>query len=137
VRITTVHFHSPFTHSPFATCQGDFNDANIVLNEDCTEVAGVIDFGDAVHTLMVNDLAIAMAYSCVSSFGKQHPVEAAAAVYAGYLSVASLTAEERSLVCTLTACRLAISYTLGMFSYAQDPTNQYLLFHAGAVVHLQ
>jgi Ser/Thr protein kinase RdoA (MazF antagonist) len=90
----------------------------------------VIDFGDSVHTLLVNDLAIAMAYSMVSSFGKKKPLEAAAAVYAGYRSVASLQPNEVQVICTLTACRLAISFTIGMFSYSEDPANEYLLFHA-------
>ena len=60
--------------------QADFNDANIVLNEEQSDIGGVIDFGDTVNSLLVNDLAIAMAYSMVSTFGKKYPLEAAAAV---------------------------------------------------------
>lgn len=43
--------------------QGDFNDANIVLTPDFQEVAGLLDFGDAAKSWVVNDVAIAMAYA--------------------------------------------------------------------------
>ena len=41
--------------------------AAIVLLQD---VAGVIDFGDAAHTWVVNDVAIAMAYAMLSPLAK-------------------------------------------------------------------
>lgn len=50
--------------------QGDFNDANIVLTPDRQDVTGVIDFGDAAHTWIVNDVAIAMAYAMLSPLAK-------------------------------------------------------------------
>ena len=43
--------------------QGDFNDANIILQGGA--VNAVIDFGDAVYSWRVNDVAIAMAYVMV------------------------------------------------------------------------
>ena len=43
--------------------QGDFNDANIILQGGA--VNAVLDFGDAVHSWRVNDVAIAMAYVMV------------------------------------------------------------------------
>ena len=35
-----------------------------------------------------------------------------------------------ALLRVLTACRLACSYSVGMFSFSKDPTNAYLLHHA-------
>lgn len=40
---------------------GDFNDANILMAEDGSRVAGVLDLGDMVYSSVVNDVAIAMA----------------------------------------------------------------------------
>ena len=79
---------------------------------------------------LVNDVAIAMAYSTVNKFGQTHPLEAAAAVFQGYSAKRTLTAEEMQALPILVACRLAISTTLGNFSIAKDPDNEYLHLHA-------
>ena len=57
-------------------------------------------------------------------------MDAAAAFYGGFASKITLSTAEKSVLHTLVACRLAISYTYGMFSYSMDPTNEYLLLHA-------
>jgi Ser/Thr protein kinase RdoA (MazF antagonist) len=41
----------------------DFNDANIIVNEDATDVSGVIDFGDSLYSCRVYDIAIGVAYA--------------------------------------------------------------------------
>ena len=46
--------------------QADFNDANIILPGKPGGPLGVIDFGDIVHSWVVNDIAIATAYATVS-----------------------------------------------------------------------
>ena len=46
--------------------QADFNDANIILPGKPGGPLGVIDFGDIVHSWVVNDIAIAAAYATVS-----------------------------------------------------------------------
>jgi hypothetical protein len=67
-------------------------DANVILAPSSTAenpaVVGVIDFGDCVHTWRVNELAIGMAYSMVSSWGKEegNHIHAAGALLRGYLS---------------------------------------------------
>ena len=77
---------------PRAVIMGDFNDANIILDSMSTaerpRVSGVIDFGDAVHTWRINELAIGMAYSMVGSWGKRdgHHLRAAQAFFRGYRS---------------------------------------------------
>ena len=98
-------------------------------------VSGVIDFGDAVHTWRINELAIGMAYSMVGSWGKRdgHHLRAAQAFFRGYRSSSTspqLDPTEIRLLPVLIACRLATSYTFGMYSYSQDPSNEYLLLHA-------
>lgn len=61
---------APFTWRALLSSQGDFNDANIVVTPDRQDVTGIIDFGDATHTWLVNDVAIAMAYAMLSPLAK-------------------------------------------------------------------
>lgn len=130
---------------PFSVLQADYNDANIILDDGLGEmdeedrdraiqkkrqkwsVGGVIDFGDVVYSATVNDLAIGMAYHML---GHEDPIGAAASLYSGYCSKRQLLPAEQKALHTLVACRLAISVTNGAFSVAQEPENEYLLFHA-------
>jgi len=108
----------------------DFNDANFLLDGDFC-VSGVIDFGDSVESWTILDLSVAMAYSMLNAFGKHNrSLSAASAVLRGYQSVRPLTNDERSHLPLLIACRLSCSATLGAYSYAQNPGNEYLLLHA-------
>jgi len=125
--------------------QADFNDANIIIRsgEDGTpHPAGVIDFGDSVVSWRVNDVAIAMAYVmvCVSNSenkrsGLEHSVHpeamlAAAHFLAGFEAAYPLLPIEHAMVWKLAACRLATSATMGWYSWALDPANEYLKYHA-------
>lgn len=108
----------------------DFNDANFLLGDDFC-VSGVIDFGDSVESWTILDLSVAMAYAMLNAFGKHHrSLAAAAAVLRGYNSIRSIGPEERRHLPLLIACRLSCSATLGAYSYAQNPGNEYLLMHA-------
>lgn len=135
---------------PWQVLHADFNNANIILNEAEEvgiselrwEIAGVLDVGDMVYSPRVNDLAIGIAYMLIASVTEPEdptsrrvtrpldPIEAAAAFYGGYASCTPLTIAEKQVLHTLVACRLAISFTFGMYSFSQDPTNEYLLMHA-------
>jgi len=111
---------------------GDWNDANIIVDPlHPSLVLGAIDFGDSLWTWKINDVAIAMAYAAVSAFGKTHPVHAAALLLRGFVSTASsLPPSEARHLLILACARLSISVTLGSFSFAQNPENEYLLIHA-------
>lgn len=79
----------------------------------------------------VLDLSVAMAYSMLSTYATPNRgISAAAAFLRGYSSVCTLTAEEKSHLVLLIACRLSCSVTLGAYSYKQSPGNEYLLLHA-------
>lgn len=109
--------------------QADFNDANIIVQDG--KLAGVIDFGDMVYSARVNDVAIALAYAMLTSYGRDSsPLMAACAFLQGFAQHYTLQAVEIELLYTLISCRLATSVTLGLYSYMQQPENQYLLLHA-------
>ena len=127
--------------------QSDFSCTNIVLSDDMSSVHGVIDFGDAVYSLLVNDVAIAMAYAVVEGarqaqkagaldgFDSAEVLTICSAFSEGYTSCNALTRDERSVLLLLIACRLSMSVTLGAYSFAQDPTNEYLLLYAKSGWH--
>lgn len=72
-----------------------------------------------------------MAYSMLNAYGKhKRSLSAAAAMLRGYNSVRPLSPAEREDLPLLIACRLSCSATLGAYSYAQNPGNEYLLLHA-------
>jgi len=108
--------------------QADFNDANVIVGKD--DQLGVIDFGDIVHTWVINEVAIGCAYATVSSYGKDNPLGAAAALLRGAAKTFKLSDEEIGNIRLLAACRLAISVTLGAYSYQKQPECKYLLLHA-------
>jgi inosine triphosphate pyrophosphatase len=79
----------------------------------------------------VLDVAVGMAYSMMSSYGKKNrSLSAAAGFLRGYNATYPLTELERTHLPLLMACRLACSVTLGAYAYQQNPLNKYLLFHA-------
>ena len=76
-------------------------------------------------------MTVAMAYAMLSTYAKANGgISAAAAVLRGFHTEYPLTSVEKKHLALLVACRLACSVTLGAYSYQQNPSNTYLLFHA-------
>ena len=72
-----------------------------------------------------------MAYAMLNAYGKHNrSLSAASAMLRGYNGIRPLTDQERRDLPLLIACRLSCSATLGAYSYAQNPGNEYLLLHA-------
>jgi hydroxylysine kinase len=121
------------------TCvlQSDMNDRNVVVMPDGN--LGLIDFGDMVHSWLVNELAIALAYTIIPNMSHDGGsgelddrawLRPCAALFTGYMSGLALTQSEVELLYALTKARVATSCTLGAYSASLDPTNAYLLIHA-------
>src|SRR5262249_958102 len=78
-----------FSRLRSSTIHNDANDYNVLVNpsgdlfERGQHVVGLIDFGDIVHSYMVGDLAVAIAYAVL---GKRDPLQVAARLVAGYHS---------------------------------------------------
>ena len=116
---------------PSSVVMGDCNDANVIVTEDePREVAGLIDFSDAVSTWRVNEIAIAMAYALLTSMGKTHPHLALGALLAGFVSVQPLTKTELAVLPILIQVRLSISVMIGACAISKEPDNEYLKLHA-------
>ncbi|MEM7510732.1 MAG: phosphotransferase, partial [Bacteroidota bacterium] len=89
----------------------NYNDAhmhNVLVQKTETgpEVAGVIDFGDALYTHTINELAIACAYACM---GKEEPLVAALEMVRGYHEVFPLENSELRVLYYQIASRLLLT----------------------------
>ncbi len=90
---------------------GDANDHNVLLGpprEEPRRVAGLLDFGDMHHGLLVAEPAVASAYALL---GEPDPLAAACAVVAGYHEALPLEEHEIALLPALIGTRLATSVT--------------------------
>lgn len=103
----------------------DSNDYNVLVQGtgEAVAVPGVIDFGDAVYTNIVNELAVALAYAMMH---KPDPMEAAVPVVRGYHSQFPLEEKEIEVLFPLVMTRLLISVTCSAINLAEHPDNVYL-----------
>jgi 4-aminobutyrate aminotransferase-like enzyme/murein DD-endopeptidase MepM/ murein hydrolase activator NlpD len=104
----------------------DANDNNILVSTDLIdpEVLAIIDYGDAVFSSLVNDLAVAIAYAVMD---KPDPLAAALPILRGYHASFPLQEAELEALHTLVAMRLVISVTKSAINKRQEPDNLYLL----------
>src|SRR6266481_701763 len=90
---------------------GDANDHNVLVSDPWPQprkIAGLIDFGDMHYGITASEAAIAAAYGVL---GKEAPLQAAAAIVAGYHSTFPLDEMEVSVLFALIGARLAVSVT--------------------------
>ena len=104
----------------------DANDNNVIVTDDLInpEVKAIIDFGDAIYTPIINDLAITIAYAIM------HQPDALAAslpVIKGYHQAFPLQEDELAILHTLVAMRLIISVIKSAISRTKEPDNKYLI----------
>ncbi|WP_116124687.1 aminotransferase class III-fold pyridoxal phosphate-dependent enzyme [Lewinella sp. IMCC34183] len=104
--------------------QVNYNDAhesNLLTEEG--RVTGVIDFGDAVVTATVCEVAIACAYA---GMGTADPLGAMREVVAGYCEIRPLLPAEADALCTLIGARLVLTVTAAAENRQRHPENAYL-----------
>ncbi|TNC25333.1 aminotransferase class III-fold pyridoxal phosphate-dependent enzyme [Amycolatopsis alkalitolerans] len=100
-----------FGELPAGVVHHDINDFNVLAEPgDGGEwrLSGVLDVGDALHTIRVAEVAIAVAYAMLR---KEDPLAAAVAVVAGFHSVVPLTESELAVIFPLAAARLCVNAT--------------------------
>ena len=109
-----------------AVVHNDANDNNIIVSQDLIHpiVVSVIDFGDAVYTQIINDVAIACTYAIM---GHNDPLEAALPIVNGYHNEFPLQESELEYLYLAIAMRLVISVTKSALNKKEEPDNSYLL----------
>lgn len=105
---------------------GDANDYNVLVRDGL--VAGVIDFGDIVHSAVVCDLAIAAAYAMLDKF---RPLDAAAIIVRAYHEHFPLTGAELDALYPLIAARLCMSLCYAAYNARTKSGDSYQQVTAG------
>ena len=99
---------------------GDANDHNVLAERE--RMTGLLDFGDTVHTAVVCELAVALAYAML---GERDPLAAAGVVIRGYHRHNPLTVAEQAALPALVRVRLAASLCYAAHNKIRNPDDAY------------
>ncbi len=103
---------------------GDANDNNLLVDGPLgRRITGLIDFGDAIHSATIGELAVTCAYALL---GEAAPIEVAGKIAAAYHHVYPLQSEELDLLFDLIAMRLVTSVTISASRRERAKENAYL-----------
>ena len=103
----------------------DPNDNNIIVSDNILNprAKAAIDYGDAIYTQTINDLAILCAYGVM---GHNDPLNASLSLIKGYHSTFPLEEIELQHLYSAIAMRLVIIVTRAAMSKIEEPDNEYL-----------
>ena len=105
---------------------GDANDHNVLVRSGA--VAGVIDFGDSLHSAVVGDVAIAIAYAMLD---QPQPLAAAAIILRAYHARFPLQRAEIDVVYALICARLCMSLCIAAYNAQAKSGDAYQQVTAG------
>jgi 4-aminobutyrate aminotransferase-like enzyme/Ser/Thr protein kinase RdoA (MazF antagonist) len=107
----------------------DANDNNIIVTEDLEnpKVKSIIDFGDAIYSQIINDVAVSCSYAIMDH---NDPLNATIPIISGYHASFPLEEKELKHLYNAIAMRLVISYTASMINQKKEPDNAYLQISA-------
>lgn len=125
---------------PRQLIHGDANDHNLLVGCGAARradrvgrfepdrVTGILDFGDALVSSRVNDLAIALAYALSASrrHAPRDPVAAVLPMVAAYHAESPLQEVELAALFPKALLRLAVSVVRSAIARAAEPGNDYL-----------
>ena len=106
---------------PRSVIHSDMNDGNVIVHSG--HVSGVIDFGDAVYSWSVADLAIAIAYAVLE---QNDPLSLAATMAAACHGESPLAGNELEVLFGLVCLRLCASAVIACEQQQQRPDDPYL-----------
>ena len=119
-------FQNEYQNLRKGVVHNDANDNNVIVTNDFVnpKAKAIIDYGDAIYTPIINDLAIAAAYAIMH---KPDALAAAVVIVKGYNSKFPLQDKELKFLFNLIAMRLIISVTKSAINKQKEPDNNYLL----------
>ena len=120
---------------PRGVIHGDANDHNLLVSDDADRprLAGVIDFGDCLRSVVISELGISLAYLM---HDRDDPFADARHLIAGYHGLRPLNRLERELLPDLVRARICSSVLFAARGLALDPTNDYLQISAAPMWRL-
>ncbi|UAM97072.1 aminotransferase class III-fold pyridoxal phosphate-dependent enzyme [Polaribacter litorisediminis] len=119
-------FQKEYQNLRKSVVHNDANDNNVLVSGDLIhpKVTAIIDFGDAIKTQIINDVAITCCYAMMHH---TDPLEASLPIIKGYHSKFPLAEKELEFLYVLIAMRLVISVTKSAINKIEHPENEYLL----------
>ena len=105
-----------------AVIHNDGNDRNVIINKN-NRAHGVIDFGDMVHTYIICESAVCLAYLVINN---PDPINLTAELIKAYQNVFPLTELEVSVIIYFICLRLCISVTMAAYRKQLFPDNKYI-----------
>ncbi len=126
-KVLAEYFFSLIRGAEFSTLRhsvnhNDAHEHNLLVGAD-GRICGVLDFGDAVYTATVCELAIACAYA---GMGQPDPLGTMRQLVAGYHSVFPLEEDEVDALFPLIIARLLLTVTTAAVNAHRHPDNAYL-----------
>ena len=114
-----------YKNLPKSVIHNDANDHNLIVSNNLKdpEVLAVIDYGDAIYSQTINDLAVTCAYGIME---QNDPLSAALAIVHGYDQGRKLSEEELLYLYDCIAMRLVITVTKSALNKIKEPDNVYL-----------
>jgi Ser/Thr protein kinase RdoA (MazF antagonist) len=111
---------------PAQVCHNDLNSNNVLVDAKRSEaVTGVLDFGDAIHTAMIADVAVGAAYNLGNG---DDLLRGAAEFVSGFRMVRDLAPEELAVLPRLILARLAVRIIITEWRARHRPHNrEYIL----------
>ena len=101
----------------------DANDHNVLVDDDGSSVSGLLDLGDSIWSVVVNELAVAAAYAALDTADPHGTIDA---IRGGFETALPLDDVERRILVELVALRLATSVALSAHQARLDPGDPYL-----------
>lgn len=111
---------------PAQVCHNDFNSNNVLVDpSDPETITGVLDFGDAIHTAAIADVAVGAAYNLGEG---DDLLRGAAAFVSGFRSIKTLADGELAILPRLILARLAVRIIITEWRARHRPHNrEYIL----------
>jgi 4-aminobutyrate aminotransferase-like enzyme len=119
--------HPALAGLPGTPIHNDVNDYNILVARGASRephISGLIDFGDMTSAPAVCEVAIAGAYAVL---GQERPIDALAALVAGYQTTHPISDTEMALVWPLLLTRLAVSVVNAAMMKRERPNDPYVV----------
>lgn len=121
---------------PQGVIHNDGNDYNLLIDDKKapTKITGIIDFGDVVHSHVINELAITCAYALMGEKSEQSTKDesngiltALTTIVASYHRTRPLQDVELEVLYSLISLRLCTTVCNAALAIKEQPDNKYLL----------
>ena len=127
--------YSSYSRLRKSIVHNDAHQQNIIVNQNLKnpKVISIVDFGDAIKTQIINDLAITCAYAITD---QKDPIAAAVPIIKGYHHQFKLQEIELKHLFHAIGMRLVISLTKSTVNRKHEPENDYLFISEEPVWNL-